>query len=264
MIKIGLSTSSVYPLGLEEAFRLAKKVGYDGVEVMVTQNSSTRDTHSLIQLSKKYGMEILSIHAPVLLLTHFVWGKDPEHKLWKSAYLAKSVNAPTVVVHPPFNWQNGYSKNFLSIVETIQHETGVEIAVENMFPWKLKNREVAAYSPSWEIIEEQAKAITIDFSHAALTGENSLDMVKRIGERVRHIHLCDGTGPVTDEKDKIFDEHLLPGQGNQPVAETLQLLKKEGWGGSIVAEINTRKVRGETNRVKLLTDTLNFARIHTA
>jgi sugar phosphate isomerase/epimerase len=81
MIKIGLSTSSVYPLGLEDTFRLAKEIGYDGVEVMISQSDNTRDTRTLINLSKKYNMEILSVHAPVLLLTHFVWGERSRTKV---------------------------------------------------------------------------------------------------------------------------------------------------------------------------------------
>jgi sugar phosphate isomerase/epimerase len=33
--KVALSTASVYPAGCAEAFALAARLGYDGVEVMV-------------------------------------------------------------------------------------------------------------------------------------------------------------------------------------------------------------------------------------
>lgn len=260
MIKIGLSTSSVYPLGLEETFRYAKNAGYDGVEIMVSQNSDTRNPDALNALAEKYGMPVLSIHAPVLLLTHFVWGKDPEVKLWKSAELAQKTGASTVVVHPPFTWQNEYSKNFLSIVKRISESTGIEIAVENMFSWKYKAREVQAYSPTWDQITQEAEALTIDFSHAALSGLNSYDAVQALGDKIRHIHLCDGTGKVENEKDKIFDEHLIPGAGNQPVAETLQLLASRNWNGHVVAEVNTRKIRKAEERLRILAETAEFAR----
>lgn len=262
MTTVGLSTSSVYPLGLEETFRYAKDAGYDGVEVMVSQNTDTRTPEKLNALADKYGMPVLSIHAPVLLLTHFVWGKDPEMKLWKSAELAQKTHASTVVVHPPFFWQNEYSENFLDIVEKISTETGVEIAVENMFPWKYKSKEVQAYSPTWEEITQKAAALTLDFSHAALAGLDSYEVVKTLGERVRHIHLCDGTGKIENVKDKIFDEHLTPGEGNQPVAETLQLLASRGWNGHVVVEVNTRKIRKADQRLKVLKESANFARQH--
>ena len=38
MIAIGMSTSCVFPLGVEQAFRLARLAGFDGIEVMVTSD----------------------------------------------------------------------------------------------------------------------------------------------------------------------------------------------------------------------------------
>ena len=40
-IPVGLSTSSVFPSGVEEAFRLAAEIGYDGMEVMVSYPAAT-------------------------------------------------------------------------------------------------------------------------------------------------------------------------------------------------------------------------------
>src|ERR1700712_5499605 len=150
MIRVGMSTSCVYPLGVEEGFRYARLAGYDGVEVMVTRDEVTQSAESLLALSAKYEMPILSIHAPVLLLTHFVWGRDPKIKLEKSAELARGVGATAVVVHPPFRWQSEYADDFLRIVRETTATFGVEIAVENMFPWKVKGTSLKAYSPGWD------------------------------------------------------------------------------------------------------------------
>ena len=69
MIRLGMSTSCVYPLSPEHAFRLARQAGFDGVEVMVTDDPVTQDAHALNALSARFGMPVLSVHAPVLLLT---------------------------------------------------------------------------------------------------------------------------------------------------------------------------------------------------
>ena len=69
MISIGMSTSCAFPLGLEAAFRLGRLAGYDGIEVMVTNDSATQTAAPLLALSERYSMPILAIHAPVLLLT---------------------------------------------------------------------------------------------------------------------------------------------------------------------------------------------------
>ncbi|MET0724865.1 MAG: sugar phosphate isomerase/epimerase [Leifsonia sp.] len=262
MIRIGMSTTCVYPLAPEPAFRLAKLAGFDGVEVMVSQEDVTQDASALAALSERYSLPILSIHAPVLLLTHFVWGRDPRVKLERSAELAAAVGAPTVVVHPPFRWQSSYADDFLDIVRSTASTTGVEIAVENMFPWKVRGKSMKAYAPHWDASRLDCDAVTLDFSHAALSGQDSFEMTAALGDRLRHVHLCDGSGSMDD--GRIFDEHLLPGHGSQPVAEVLQSLAARGWDGSIVAEVNTRKARSEQERLDLLRETLAFARRHTA
>ena len=61
----------------------------------------------------------------------------------------------------------------------------------------------------------------------------------------------------------MFDEHLLPGRGSQPVAETLLYLAGEDWDGSVVAEINTRKAKNEDERLVMLRQALDYARGHT-
>lgn len=259
-MRIGMSTSCVYPLGTERAFAAAAEAGFDGVEVMITRDELTQSADALLALSERHGLPILSVHAPVLLLTHFVWGRDPRVKLERSAELAAGLGATTVVVHPPFRWQSGYAEDFLGIVRETAAASGVEVAVENMFPWKVAGRSMAAYSPGWNPLPMDCDAVTLDFSHAALSGADSLELARGLGERLRHVHLCDGSGALDDSR--VFDEHLLPGRGGQPVAEVLQLLAATGWSGSVIAEVNTRKARGEEERLDLLRETLAFAREH--
>ncbi|MFC4223135.1 sugar phosphate isomerase/epimerase family protein [Lysinibacter cavernae] len=261
MIRLGLSTSSVYPLDLESGFRLAQEAGFDGVEVMVTRDKRTQNITSLRELSDQYSMPILSVHAPVLLLTHFVWGTDPQVKLEKTAELTRNLGASTVVVHPPFRWQAEYSENFLDIVRSTSETYGVEIAVENMFPWTVKGKSVKAYAPGWDVTEFDCEATTLDFSHAALSGQDSFEIMTKLGERLRHVHLCDGSGSL--DEGKVFDEHLLPGRGGQPVSKVLRALAMGGWSGSVVAEVNTRKAKTPEERLSMLIETREFAQRHT-
>jgi sugar phosphate isomerase/epimerase len=262
MISIGMSTSCAFPLGLEAAFRLGRIAGYDGIEVMVTNDSATQTAASLRALSDKYSLPILAIHAPVLLLTTNVWGRDPGLKLLRSAELAAEVGARSVVVHPPFRWQAEYATNFERIVREVGEKTGIEICVENMFPWKIAGKSLKAYAPSPDPLDLDVERMTLDFSHASLSGRDSLEMAMAMGDRLRHIHLCDGTKSA--DEGNIFDEHLAPGRGTQPVAETLQYLAKSGWDGQIVAEVVTHKVRDPKKKLALLIETVAFAREHLA
>jgi sugar phosphate isomerase/epimerase len=260
MISIGMSTSCVYPLGMEQAFRLARLAGYDGIEVMITNDPTSQDADALLRLSERYSMPILSVHAPVLLLTTFVYGRDPRVKLEKSAEHAARLGAGSVVVHPPFRWQADYADEFETIVRETAQANGVDICVENMFPWKVGGRGIKAYKPSSDPLEMDVDAMTLDFSHASLAGRDSLQMAMDMGDRLKHIHLCDGRRSA--DEGQILDEHLLPGHGTQPVAETLTWLAENQWTGNVVAEVITRKEKEQQPKLDALIETVAFARKH--
>ena len=86
----------------------------------------------------------------------------------KAQAAAERVGAPTVVVHPPFRWQRDYAREFVDGLHRMQNETDVTFAVENMFPWKARSREIAAYLPHWDLLEHDYPATTLDLSHTAV------------------------------------------------------------------------------------------------
>jgi sugar phosphate isomerase/epimerase len=255
MIRIGLSTSSVYPQGLDDAFALCSSIGFDGLEIMVTQDPRTQDAATLLALAGATGVRILSIHAPVLPFAQFVWGWGGAIKLRRAVELARAVGAHTVVAHPPFRWQPVYGRRFERLVAELTSEFGVVVAVENMFPLRKYGLELRAYEPGPDPALMAVDAITLDFSHASLAGRDSLEYAMAIGSRLRHVHLTDGSG-----RNSLVDEHLPPGAGTQPVAEVLQLLAAERWKGSVIAEVHTRSAPSERERRVVLADTLEFAR----
>jgi len=260
MIPVGMSTTCVYPRGTEQAFRLAALAGFDGVEIMVTGEGATKSAAALRRLSARYELPILSVHAPVLLLSQLVWGLDNRVKLARAAELARDVGASTVVAHPPFRWQPRHAAGFPDAVREIGRAAGVEIAVENMFPVRLAGRERDVFSPGWDPTGAGYDAMTLDFSHAALGDRDSLALATAMGSRLRHVHLCDGSAPAGNPARA--DEHLLPGTGGQPVAEVLRRLAAGGFAGSVIAEITTRRSPDDDDRLARLRETVEFARAH--
>ena len=91
--KIALSTASVYPERTPDAFELAARLGYDGVEIMVGADPVSQDIDVLERLSDHYQVPILAIHAPCLLVTQRVWGKDPWAKLLRAQRAAERLVA---------------------------------------------------------------------------------------------------------------------------------------------------------------------------
>ena len=259
-IPVALSTSSVYPLGVAEGFSIADDLGYDGVEVMVTHRNESQQASVLNELSWRFGLQVMAIHAPTLLLTQQVWGSAWE-KLQRSAALAKEVGCGVVVAHPPFRWQVGYAEGFAEGIAKIEEETGVLFAVENMYPWRAGGREATMYLPHWDPVEQPYPHVTWDFSHAATAEADSFEAVKALGQRLRHVHLTDGWS------NGFKDDHLIPGQGEQRVAEAMELLARpdfagDGFSGVVAVEVATRTARNVGDRERWLAESLAFARKH--
>jgi sugar phosphate isomerase/epimerase len=255
-----MSTSCVFPLSTDEAFRLARLTGFDGVEVMVTADRATRRPELLRAATARWGLPVLSVHAPVLPVAHFAFGRDQVDKLRRSAGLARELGATTVVVHPPFVWQRSYAARFVDVVREIATETGVTLAVENMFPVRFGPAGFDPYRPGHDPSSLDVEAATLDFSHAAVAGRDALDLALALGPRLRHVHLTDGV--VSSRPGGLHDQHRVPGRGTQPVAEVLTHLARSGWAGTVAAEVHTDG--DEEARLGQLRRTLAFARRHLA
>lgn len=262
---MGLSSASVWPQPVRAAFEMAADLGYDGVEVMVWADATSQDVSALRRLSELHGVSVLAVHAPCLLITQRVWSAEPEDRLRRAVVAASDLGARTVVVHPPFRWQRRYAENFAELVGHLEETSGIRIAVENMYPIRppsgferLRNGKPAglsAFRPSPDPTEVGYRSYTLDLSHAAASGVDPLDLMGRMGDRLTHVHLGDGTGAARDE-------HLLPGHGTQPCAEVCASLADNAYAGTVVIEVNTRKAKTPRQRAAQLSECLLFARLN--
>jgi sugar phosphate isomerase/epimerase len=170
---------------------------------------------------------------------------------------AETLGASTVVVHPPFRWQRSYARDFERGVWRMAEETDVRFAVENMYPWRYRDREMLAYAPDWDPTQNDYRHFTIDLSHTATSRTDTLAMVERMGDRLGHVHIADGSGSGKDE-------HLVPGRGAQPCAELLEQLALRGFDGHVVVEVNTRRAMSAAEREEDLAEALAYTRMHLA
>jgi sugar phosphate isomerase/epimerase len=255
-IAVLLSTASVFPERTPDAFEAAARLGYDGVEVMVTADPISQDPAMLRRLSDYHGVPVLAVHAPCLLITQRVWGRDPWGKLVRTAEVATELGAAVIVVHPPFRWQRDYAREFEAGIAQMNAENDVMFTVENLYPLRAGGAEVAAYAPHWNPVEMDCPHVTLDLSHTAVSDSDALAMADQLGTRLAHVHLADGAKPG------LPDEHLVPGRGSQPCAELLERLPAMGFSGSVVLEVNTRRALTSDERNADLAESLAFARTH--
>ncbi|WP_069853195.1 sugar phosphate isomerase/epimerase family protein [Actinoalloteichus hymeniacidonis] len=273
---VGLSTASVWPQPVEAAFEIAADLGYDGIELMVWADQISQDPAAVRRLAQSYGVPVLAVHAPCLLITQRVWSADPEERLRRAVDAAAELDASTVVVHPPFRWQRRYADGFADLVAELTETSGIAVAVENMFPLRPPNPrrfgsrlqasrlrpmaapaslQVSAFRPSPDPTDQGHRHYTLDLSHTAAAHVDAMELAARMGDGLRHIHLADGSGLAKDQ-------HLLPGRGKQPCGELCEHLARGNFDGAVVIEVNTRKSRTPEERSAELAEALAFARLH--
>ena len=199
------SSAAFFARPLHETARLVAESGYEGLEVMVTKDPESQDAERIRSIGLEFGVEIGAIHAPSLLLTRKVWGTDPVGKIDRSIDVAQRAGIPLVVMHPPFRWQRGYRTWLEERLPDIEARTGVTVAIENMFPVRLAGRDVTFHANQDLDELEGLPHLVLDTSHAAVARHDPIEVRRRFGDRLRHVHLSDNAG-------KGWDSHLPPGR----------------------------------------------------
>jgi sugar phosphate isomerase/epimerase len=238
-----LSTAPFYRHPLREAFRHAREAGYEAVEVMVTKDPATRDVGTLLELAERFDLAIEALHAPFLLLTRRVFGTDPVEKIRRSVEIAAEARIPLVVVHPPYKWQSKY-RRWVSR-DLLEHgaRNGVIIAVENMFPVKLRGDRGVRFHASQDFDDlDRYPTLALDTSHLAVAGYDLVETYDRYRDKVVHFHLSNNAG-------KGWDSHLPVDEGVLPVDRLLSTVAADGFTGAMALELDLRRYLGDDDAV---------------
>jgi len=234
-IRLACSTASVLGKPLRMAFALIADAGFTGVEVMVTKDPATQDPRLLRDLAGEHGLRIDAVHAPFLLITRKVWGTDPVGKIYRAIELAEEADTPLVVVHPPYRWQTEYRRWLDERLPGLERATGVRVAVENMFPLRVRGRRLGAVHAKQSLEELEAfPDIVFDTSHAAVAGLDLLETLPRLSDRLAHVHLSNNAG-------KGWDSHLPVDEGVLELDTFLQALSADGYAGAVSLELDLRR-----------------------
>jgi len=224
---IVFSTGSLYPFGLGRVFTWAAETGYDGVEIMMDERWDTHQSSYLAHLVENHGIPILALHPP---LYRGAWNLGPQETLVRVARLARSMEVPVVVAHPPppgrplKRWSAGPLRD--------AREQGVSVAVENMPKTEVRGIFGIKRSRSCHLPEHLLGLgdVTLDTSHV---GASKVDLIRAysvLAGQLRHVHLSDSdlTGG---------DQHRLPGKGRLPLRPFLAALTESDYAGVVSLEL---------------------------
>lgn len=251
--KLQFSTAPFFRHPLRDGIQAIAKAGFTSIEIMVTADPATQEPHLLRDLADDHGLKIETIHAPMLLFTRRVWGTDAVAKIYRSVQLAQSVGASLVVAHPPYRWQVRYRRWIETSLAELSARTGVTVAIENMFPVKVRGERGVTFHASQEFADlEKFPYLVLDTSHAAVSGIDILDAIDRCKHNLVHVHVSNNAG-------KGWDSHLPVYDGILPIGPFLERLAGSGFAGSVSIELDLRPwLRDESALIETLVRNREF------
>jgi sugar phosphate isomerase/epimerase len=252
------ATGPFFMFSLEETFELIAEAGFDGAELMIMQDRLSQDPHALGALAARHGVPVPAVHGPFLVATWLVFGTDPKGKLERCVRFAEEAKVSTVVVHPPYRWQTAYGDWLDEAIPRIREQTGVTVAVENMFPINVNGHALRFFSGTEPSELGRWPSLVLDTSHLAVTGGDLMAAWEALADRVAHLHVSNNDG-------RGRDTHGLLDRGVLPLDEFLQEVGAAGFGGAVTLELDVRTWADDRPALlEVLRENLATARSHLA
>ena len=246
---IGVSTASLYPLHVEDAFSELVKLGVKNAEIFANATCEAREpiVSQICEMRDSNNMKITSFHPFSSPMESVFVFSDYDRRIAEMTELyreffgtMKRFGAKIFVIHGAILSSKctpeHYIKQFRMLAEA-GREYGVTVAQENVsyclsgkleFLKRMK-RELGEYA-----------GFVLDLKQARRSGEDPLDYVDALGESIVHCHFSDADA----------DRDCLPiGNGCYDFLPLVQKLFSRGFDGAFIVELY-RSNYGEFSELK--------------
>lgn len=229
------STGPLFARPLDWSCAVIREAGYDGVELMVTQDPVTQEAARINEIAAREGIAIPVVHGPFLLLTRRVFGTDLVEKARRSLELSSQIDADLMIVHPPFRWQRSFHNWLLEHGDDEAAELGTRVGVENLYPVQVAGRPVRFHRYTEPDHLAPFKHVVLDTSHFGVAEVDINAAWERLRGTAAHLH-------VSDYRGGGRDSHAPLGHGVLPLASFLDRANRDtAFTGSITLELDCRR-----------------------
>ena len=271
---IALSTGSLHTYTVSKVFAMASEAGYDGIEIIIDGRKETHDPDHLYRLSFEYKLPIVTFHSPFLANIEN-WPHDQLGRLKRTIKLAKELSVPLIVTHLPLKFQYinllklfNYSRLSLPVpylfrgryyhfirsvrLEEIKSKYNIIIALENMPARRIFGFTFNAYWFNTVNELSMFPYLTLDTTHLATWGHDSVEFYLKLKKHVAHIHISNYDGK----------EHRAPQNGKMPLGKFLHCLADDNYSGVLSVETAPDALNADDERKcrKALKEALLFCR----
>jgi sugar phosphate isomerase/epimerase len=250
-LKISLSTACLYVYPLRWIFALAKRAGFDGVELVISPEVEMRGGAYARKLSEEYGLEIFTVHPP--MFQYRGWDKSLMSiapYLSRALRVTQDVEASLLVIHMPkaHDAQTGIGRAFIQEVVGTREKmngAGPHLALENRPHFRARDAQYILTQPHdlRAFADAHDFPMTLDTAHLGTWDLDLLDAFDFFRGRLANVHLSDLRDVSshierTPALHSYVKQHQLPGAGKLPLRDFLRLLTQEGYDGPVTFELS--------------------------
>ncbi len=243
---VSVSTGSFYVYPLRAALRLIADAGYSAVELVVGPEVWLRGCGYVARLAREHGLEILSVHPPIL---PFPGWTDIPASLPRLARMTLDLQAAVLCIHPPDvpSADSTILRRFVSALREalgLLAGTNTRLALENLAHFTRKDAAFWLHNPEnlAAFAEEMDIPLVLDTAHADSTSLGLDGVYALFRGRIANVHLSDVRHmrytPRTKYLQTLFTHHQLPGNGCLSLEALLGDLLARGYGGPLTLELS--------------------------
>ena len=260
-MKIGVSTSCLYPLETEKSLLDVAKAGVKTTEIFFNANCELAPEFVAVLkgIQKEYGIDVTAIHPTMSLAESFMLFSAYERRYEEGigqykryAEIAAELGAKYVIMHggKPNKVldNNGYFERFAGIAGAVR-QNGAVLLQENVVNYRAGNLSVLSDMKNY--LGSKA-AFCLDIKQCIRGGYSPFDALGTLKDSVKHIHISDNTPE---------DDCMLPLSGNFDFTAFFGLCKDVCYTGNAIVEVY-RDAYSETDEIyaayNKLVKSLNF------
>ncbi len=238
-------------LTFEEVFAMAKKTGYECIELNLDAAGahsftfdSNEETYSHVrELIKKYGVEVRSVSTGLYWSSGAFGSDNPEKRdealkvIRKQLEAASAIGAETILVVTCIDEETGYKKSFENTIKVFRSlkkeikKSGVEVGIENVWNRFFLSPNDAKYVI--EKINNPMVGIYFDIGNMIEFAEPQY-WIETVGKYIKKVHIKDFKRTNGYNSGGVFCGLL---EGDVDFEKTIPMLKAAGYDGPLSAEI---------------------------
>ena len=236
-MKIGISSSCLYPMHTEDSFRLIASSGVELSEIFFNANCELEPPFikELGKIKSEYGISLSSVHPTMSLAESFMLFSNYDRRFNEGieifkryGEIASELGAKYVIMHGgKYNGtmdNHGYFDRFAKVAEVVR-QNGAILLQENVVNFRAGSLESLADMSNY--LGDDV-SFCLDVKQSLRGGYSPYDVLHLLKGKIKHLHLSDSN----DQADC-----MLPLDGNFDFKKFLNEAVECGYNGDAVIEV---------------------------